>query len=252
MNTGQVIKVDAEGLQCPGPILKLSAALKEIGTGDTIEISATDPAFPGDAKSFCERTGNQFLGVTSKDGVFVATILKEELPEPGPDGAGAGAGALAGGNGKNFIVFSGDLDKAIAAFIMANASAAMGRKVSIFFTFWGLNILRKPEKVAVKKKAMAKMFASMMPRGSKKLPLSKMNMGGMGAKMIRKVMKDDNISSLEELMQSARDNGVEFVACAMSMDVMGITEAELIDGVTIGGAATMLAHAEESDMSLFI
>jgi peroxiredoxin family protein/TusA-related sulfurtransferase len=251
MTIGQVIRVDAEGLQCPGPILKLSAALKEAATGDTLEISATDPAFPGDAKSFCARTGNQFLGVTNKDGVFTATILKEELPETS-DGAGAGATALTGGNGKNFIVFSGDLDKAIAAFIMANASAAMGRKVSIFFTFWGLNILRKPEKVAVKKKAMAKMFASMMPRGSKKLPLSKMNMGGMGAKMIRKVMKDDNISSLEELMQSARDNGVEFVACAMSMDVMGITEAELIDGVTIGGAATMLAHAEESDMSLFI
>ena len=122
----------------------------------------------------------------------------------------------------------------------------------MFFAFWGLNILRKPEKVPVKKDFISKMFGVMMPRGSKKLPLSKMNMAGMGPKMIRNVMKNKNVNSLESLIQSAIDNGVELVACTMSMDVMGIKMEELIDGVKPGGAAAMLANAEESDMSLFI
>ena len=128
----------------------------------------------------------------------------------------------------------------------------MGRQVSIFCTFWGLNALRRPEKVKVKKDFMATMFGMMMPRGSRKLQLSKMNMGGMGAKMIRGVMKSKNVDSLEDLIKMAMENGVEIVACSMSMDVMGITEAELIDGVKLGGAAAMLANAEESDMSLFV
>ena len=121
-------------------------------------------------------------------------------------------------DGKNIIVFSGDLDKAIASFIIANASASMGRKVSMFFTFWGLNVLRKPEKVSVKKDFISTMFGKMMPRGSKKLSLSKMNMGGMGAQMIRRVMKNKNIDSLEDLIQAAINNGVERGACIMSMD----------------------------------
>nr|WP_279230332.1 DsrE/DsrF/DrsH-like family protein [Thermohalobacter berrensis] len=150
------------------------------------------------------------------------------------------------------VVFSGDLDKAIASFIIANGAAAMGRKVTMFFTFWGLNVLRKSEKVNVKKGFMDKMFGMMMPRGSKKLKLSKMNMAGMGPKMIRKVMKDKNISSLEELIQQAIKAGVRIVACNMSMDVMGISKEELIDGVEIGGVASYLGAAEESDVNLFI
>ncbi len=241
---GKTIHLDACGLQCPGPIVKLGEALKDANVGDTIEISTTDPAFASDIEGFCRRTGHVFGGMESNKGTGVARITKtaaDDSPQ-----------ACQTGNGKNFIVFSGDLDKAIASFIMANAAAAMGRKVSMFFTFWGLNILRKPEKISVRKDSMSKMFASMMPRGSKKLGLSKMNMGGMGAKMIRKVMNNKHISSLEDLIQTAQQNGVELIACAMSMDVMGITHQELIDGVTTSGAAAMLAFAEESDMSLFI
>ncbi len=156
------------------------------------------------------------------------------------------------GNNKNIIVFSGDLDKAIASFIIANASAAMGRKVSMFFTFWGLNILRKSEKVKTKKDIISRMFGFMMPRGSKKLSLSKMNMGGMGAKMIRHVMKNKNVESLEDLIKLSQENGVDLLACSMSMDVMGIKQEELLDGVKLAGAAAMLANAEESDMSLFV
>ena len=240
---GKHIRLDACGLQCPGPIVKLGEALKAAHTGDMIEISTTDPAFASDVEGFCRRTGHIFGGMESSKGISVARITKMDNQD---------TAACQSGNGKNFIVFSGDLDKAIASFIMANAAAAMGRKVSIFFTFWGLNILRKQEKVPVKKDFMSRMFAAMMPRGSKKLGLSKMNMGGMGAKMIRTVMNNKHISSLEDLIRTAQQNGVELIACAMSMDVMGIAKEELIDGVTMSGAAAMLAFAEESDMSLFI
>lgn len=241
----KLVCVDACGLQCPGPIVKLGSALKEANPGDTIEIATTDPAFASDLEGFCRRTGHQFEGMSSSKGVSVARVTK------GNDESNPSC-SISQGNNKNFIVFSGDLDKAIASFIMANAAAAMGRKVSMFFTFWGLNILRKPEKVKVEKDFMSNMFGSMMPRGSGKLKLSKMNMGGMGAKMIRHTMKNKNIDSLEDLIKVSQENGVEFIACAMSMDVMGIKQEELIDGVKTGGAASMLAFAEESDMSLFI
>ena len=240
----KTITVDACGLQCPGPIVKLGAALKEAQCGEIIEINATDPSFAGDAEGFCRRTGHALMGMTSSKGIYTVKIQKS--------GEAQNESPVSAGNGKNFIVFSGDLDKAIASFVMANASAALGRKTSMFFTFWGLNILRKPEKVKAKKDFMSRMFAGMMPRGSRKLGLSKMNMGGIGAKMIRSIMDKKNVDSLEDMIAAARDAGVELVACSMSMDVMGIKAEELIDGVKIGGAAAMLAHAEESDMSLFI
>lgn len=245
-NKGCTIKLNASGLQCPGPIVKLSGALKNANEGDVIEITTTDPAFASDIEGFCRRTGNTFEGITKGGkGVSVALIRK--------GGTGKTENkVIERGDSKNIIVFSGDLDKAIASFIIANAAAAMGRKVSMFFTFWGLNVLRKPEKVDVKKDFMSRMFGFMMPRGSKKLPLSRMNMGGMGRRMIRKVMKNKNIDSLEDLMKQSMENGVELVACSMSMDVMGIDKDELIDGVKMGGATAMLAFAEESDMSLFV
>lgn len=245
MENVKVIQLDACGLQCPGPIVKLAAALKEAASGEIIEIQTTDPAFAADIEGYCRRTGNEYMGVESAKGISLARIKKGVAPN-------AQNSAVSNYNNKNFIVFSGDLDKAIASFIMANAAAAMGRKVEMFFTFWGLNILRKPGKVKVKKNLIERMFGIMMPRGSKRLGLSKMNMGGMGAKMIRGIMKKKNVDSLEDLIKTAMDNGVKIVACSMSMDVMGIKLEELIDGVEIAGAAAMLANAEESDMSLFI
>ena len=240
----KTISVDARGLQCPGPIVTLSNALKQANDGDIIEISTTDPAFASDLEGFCRRTGDTLLEQESEKGVSIAKIKK--------GGKSVSSEQLRAHDNKNIIVFSGDLDKAIASFIIANAAAAMGRKVSMFFTFWGLNILRRTEKVKVKKNFISRMFGFMMPRGSKKLKLSSMNMGGMGAKMIRGIMKNKNISSLEDLIKLAQSNGVELIACSMSMDVMGIKEDELIDGVKTSGAAAMLANAEESDMSLFI
>jgi NADPH-dependent 2,4-dienoyl-CoA reductase/sulfur reductase-like enzyme/peroxiredoxin family protein/TusA-related sulfurtransferase/rhodanese-related sulfurtransferase len=242
-----VVIVDACGLQCPGPIVKLSDALKTAVPGCVVQITASDPAFPEDAESFCRQTGNALLSSDEKAGICTLKIRKGSCTVPVQQNVGT-----SGGTNKNIIVFSGDLDKAIASFIIANAAAAMGRKVTMFFTFWGLNILRRPHKVRVAKDFVSKMFGKMMPRGSEKLGLSRMNMMGMGSKMIRSVMKKKNIDSLEQMIALAQKNGVELDACSMSMDVMGIKKEELLDGVKMVGAATMLANAEVSDMSLFI
>ena len=154
---------------------------------------------------------------------------------------------------KTIIVFSGDLDKVMAAFIIANGAAAMDDEVVMFFTFWGLNSIRKPEKVKTSKKSFLQaMFGRMMPRGADKLGLSKMNFGGMGAPLMKKVMKQQNVTSLTELINTAKEQGIRMIACNMSMDVMGIREEELIDGLEFAGVATYLSEADESNVNLFI
>lgn len=244
INAGKTMKLNACGLSCPGPIMQVYEAMKELEAGDVLEVLATDPGFVNDIKNWCKNTGNTLLKSEKAEKGYLAVIkkgLEKETPIVAPKK-----------EGKTIIVFSGDLDKAIASFVIANGAKAMGNEVTMFFTFWGLNILRKPEKVQVKKSFMDNMFSKMMPRGSKKLTLSKMNMMGMGSKMIRKVMGDKNISSLEELIEQARKSGIRMIACNMSMDVMGITKEELVDGVEIGGVATYLSSADESNVNLFI
>jgi len=238
------VKVDACGLQCPGPIMKVNESIKNMNYGEVLHIKATDPGFQEDVKSWCERTGNKLLGMNFEKSSFNAYIRKGKEQDKKE--------TVARKNDKTMVVFSNDLDRAIASFIIANGAVSMGRNVTMFFTFWGLNILRKHDRVNVKKDIFGRMFGFMMPRGSKKLALSKMNMGGLGKKMIRNIMKSKNVSSLEELIESAIANGVNLVACNMSMDVMGIKKEELIDGVKIGGVATFLGASEDSDMSLFI
>ena len=235
--------VDAKGICCPGPIVKVDEAVKGVSVGEEVQVEATEKAFFSDVNVWCQRTGNELKSLSEKDGVIYATIVKKEAPASKPRNFE---------HGKTFVVFSGDLDKAIASFIMANGAAAMGRPVTMFFTFWGVSILRRPEKVRVKKSLIGKMFGFMMPRGSRKLGLSRMNFGGIGAKMIRAVMKQNGVSSLEELIESARQKGVKFVACQMSMELMGIAAEELIDGVELGGVATMLGSTEKSDLTYFI
>lgn len=153
---------------------------------------------------------------------------------------------------KTLIVFSGDYDKAMAALIIANGAAAMGDDVTLFFTFWGLNLLRRPKKVRVKKTIVESMFGGMMPRGTERPGLSKMNMGGMGARMMKWVMRKKNVQSLAELLESAQALGVKFIACTMSMDVMGIKKEELIDGLEFAGVASYLGEASEAGVNLFI
>ncbi|HYF82058.1 MAG TPA: DsrE/DsrF/DrsH-like family protein [Clostridia bacterium] len=153
---------------------------------------------------------------------------------------------------KTMIMFSGDLDKAMAGLIIANGAAAMGDEVTMFFTFWGLNILRRAQKINVRKSFMESMFGWMMPRGAEKLSLSKMNMGGMGTAMMKDIMKKKRVSSLPDLIRSAQDMGVKFIACTMSMDVMGIKPEEIIDGVEYAGVATYLGEADGANVNLFI
>lgn len=240
----KAIELDACGLQCPGPILKLSKTVTEITDGDILKVTATDPGFQVDAKAWAKKTGNTFIKAGKEDNGYVVYMQK--------GGANVNKTHAVNHNGSTQVVFSGDLDKALASLIIANGAAAMGKDVTLFFTFWGLNILRKHEKVSVKKSLVESMFGFMMPRGSKKLKLSKMNMGGMGTSMMHGVMASKNVNTLDELIESAMDNGVKFVACTMSMDIMGIKEEELIEGVDFGGVAAYLGAAEEANHNIFV
>jgi peroxiredoxin family protein/rhodanese-related sulfurtransferase/TusA-related sulfurtransferase len=243
------IKLDACGLQCPVPIIKVFKGINEIETGEVLEISATDPAFGIDLESWCKRTGNQLLRIIREGTTIRAWIKKgsEQIMDNLDNKE-----IKSSGNDKTLVVFSGNLDKAIASFIIADGAAAMGRRVTMFFTFWGLNILRKPTGGKVKKGFLGRMFGMMMPKGSQKLKLSQMSMGGLGGKMIRYIMKKNNIISLEELIEQGKNHGIKIIACSMSMDLMGIKKEELIDGIEIGGVATYLAAAETADTNLFI
>jgi peroxiredoxin family protein len=154
---------------------------------------------------------------------------------------------------KTIILFSGDYDKAIAAFIIANGAAAMGDDVTIFCTFWGLNVLRKHQNVKTSGKTFLQyMFGKMMPRGSKKLGLSKMNFLGAGAPLMKKVMRSQNVMSLEELIASAKEQGVKLIACTMTMDVLGLKKEELFDDIEYAGVASYLGEADEANVNLFI
>ncbi|MDF2942471.1 MAG: NAD(FAD)-dependent dehydrogenase [Herbinix sp.] len=239
--------LDACGLCCPGPLMQVKTSMTDLEEGQILKIVASDPGFYEDIKAWCRNTNNELLDVTRVGSNITAFIKKNKL-----ESVNQYLSIASIKDNKTMVVFSGDLDKAIASFIIANGAASMGKKVTMFFTFWGLNILRKPEKVKVKKGLIDKMFGMMMPRGSKKLKLSNMNMMGMGGMMIRKVMKDKNVSSLEELIMYAIDSGIEIVACQMSLDVMGLKKEELIDGVKIGGVGYYLGEAEDSNVNLFI
>lgn len=248
--TNKTIKIDACGMQCPGPILKLSECVKQLQDGETVEISTTDAGFALDIEGWCNSTGNTLINLIKENKVIKAIIQKGCANK-----TEMGAEKMIQQdikNGQTMVVFSNDLDKALASFIIANGAAASGKDVTMFFTFWGLNILRKSENVKIKKNLVEKMFGMMMPKGASKLILSKMHMGGMGTWMMKQVMKSKNIMSLQELIKSAQENGVKFIACTMSMDVMGIKAEELIDGVELGGVAKYISESERANSNLFI
>lgn len=251
-NIKATIQVDCSGLQCPGPIMKVYETINKINNGDIIQVSATDSGFAKDVEAWCRRTGNTLLRV-EKEGKNNIVFLQKGTSDTNSNNSFQKSNIqVPAADGKTIIVFSGDMDKVLASFVIANGAAAMGRPVTMFFTFWGLNVLRKTEKQNIKKPLIDAMFGKMMPQGVTKLKLSKMNMGGMGTAMMRRVMKDKNIDSLEDLIKKAMNNGVKMIACTMSMDVMGITKEELIDGVEFAGVGAYLGDAEESNVNLFI
>ena len=241
-----IIKVDACGIQCPGPILKLKQAMDVLAVGQQLEVRATDAGFPRDAEAWCRTTGHKFLGKRAEGGIQIV-----EIEKAAPQVAEA-TQPQTSEQGKTLILFSDDLDKTLATFVLANGAAATGKKVSIFFTFWGLNAIKKVRKPKVKKDIFGRMFGWMLPADSTQLALSKMNMWGIGSKMMRHLMRKKGVDSLETLRQQAIDQGVEFIACQMSMDVMGIKREELLDNVTVGGVASYMERAEQANVNLFI
>ncbi|MCI1735142.1 MAG: DsrE/DsrF/DrsH-like family protein [Bacilli bacterium] len=240
----KMIEIDATGLQCPGPIMEASKASEKLAPGERMRITASDCGFTSDIGLWAKTTGNSVISNETKDGKIVAVIEK---------GPGVVQNTNPTGNGGTTIVlFSGDMDKALAAMIIAQGTRAMGKPATVFCTFWGLNLLRKPKAPHVKKSFVEKMFGWMMPKGAKKFKLSKMNMMGMGSKMMRGVMKKKNVPVLEEQLANAKRAGVQFLACTMSMDIMGIKKEELIDGIDYVGVATYLAACQEASTTLFI
>ncbi|HFI0557577.1 TPA: FAD-dependent oxidoreductase [Streptococcus suis] len=252
--SSEIIHLDACGLQCPGPILKVKEKIDKMSIGQKMEIEASDFGFGADLAAWCQNTGNTLLSNKIENGKVLATIVKgkssisesemKNLPSLGQEGV-----LKETKDGATMVVFSGDLDKALASMIIASGAAAYGKKVTIFFTFWGLSILKKQK---VKKSGLAKLFDIMLPSKANNLPLSQMNMGGMGASMIKYIMKQKNVDSLPDMIEQAHQLGVKFVACTMSMDLMGIEKEELFDFVEYGGVATFIGDSEQANMQLFI
>lgn len=243
--TGVSVDLDCTGLACPGPIMKLQQKIDELNPGDEVLVHVSDPGFRLDAPAWAATNGHEMLDIRPEGPGYAATFRK-------------GGGPIAGGaaarirDKKTLVVFSGDFDRVLAAFILANGSVAMGDEVSMFFTFWGLNALRRTDPPARERSAMDRAFAAMMPSGPDKMPLSTMNMLGGGPAMIKRIMKDHNVPSLPELIASAQQGGVRLVACTMTMDLLGIAKDDLIDGVELGGVAMMYGESNESNAQFFI
>lgn len=245
------VTLDACGLQCPGPIRRVFEEINKMEEGQVLLVKASDPGFSKDISAWCEKTRNTLLKAEfdKNQKAFIAIIKKGSQNIAANPSCSIEAKEK---NGATMVVFSGDLDKAIASFIIATGAASMGKEVTMFFTFWGLNILKRKDRPKVSKDTMEKMFDVMLPSHTGKLPLSKMNMAGMGPKMIEQIMKKHNVDDLDTLITNAINMGVKVVACSMSMDLMGIKKEEFIDGVELGGVAAYLGATEDSGLNLFI
>ncbi len=249
MDEKTVMLLDACGLQCPGPILKVKQKMDELQPGDILDVIANDTGFATDLPAWCRSMGHDLLSIEIREGKIIGRIRKNPLKEKDQI---IQSSQVTLPKEKTIVVFSNDMDRVMSSFIIANGAVAMGCKVNMFFTFWGLNVLRKSQKVSVKKTFLESMFTKMMPRGVSKLKLSKMNMGGLGTKLMKQVMRQKNVNTLDELIDMARKAGVRLIACSMTMSIMGLKKEELIDDVEEGGVAAFLEDADRSNMTLFI
>ena len=238
-------KLDVRTLQCPGPVLKLKKAIAEAKTGDGVHLLAAS-TFERDLLNWAKGGGHQVVNLTRQEGYLEADVLK------GQGGSLPQESVQNGGHAVAMVVFSNDFDKAMAAMILANGFAAAGAKVTVFFTFWGLSVLRKNPAPYVRKDLISRMFGWMLPSGAMKLALSKMNMMGMGGAMMKSVMKRKGVLALPDLIRSAREAGVRFIACDMAMDIMGISREELIEVDEVAGVATFAEIAKNCNNTLFI
>lgn len=244
------INIDACGLQCPGPILKVKENIDRMNEGQLLTIQASDFGFSTDIENWCKNTGNTLIENKIEGNKVLATIQKGNSEcNSLPDFKKTEGVLQETKDGTTMVLFSGDLDKALASMIIASGAAAYGKEVTVFCTFWGLTLLKKNK---IKKSGIAKLFDMMLPSSANKMPISQMNMGGIGSNMIKSIMKNKNVSSLPEMIQEAHHLGVKFVACTMSMDLMGIEKEELFDFVEYGGVATFIGDSENANMQLFI
>ncbi len=249
----EIVTIDACGLQCPGPILRLKTTFDNLNPGQIVEVKATDPGFKKDVSAWVNLTKNTLISLTESSGIITAKIQKGmALMSPSVSQSLAKNQSISNLNDSTIIVFSDDMDKALASFVLALGAASTGRKVTMFFTFWGLSVIKKRKKSKVKKDFMGKMFSLMLPKHSGKLHLSKLNMLNMGPMMMKMRMKQKNVDQLDKMIQQAIDAGIVFVACQMSMDIMGVKKEELLDNVKIGGVATYMEAAATSSLNLFI
>ncbi len=240
-------ELDVRALACPGPVVRMKQQFDSMDAGETVKLLAL-LSFEPDLRNWIASTGNKLVGVEKKVGHLEAVIRKvEAVPQSSPAMSQGQAGHAAA-----IVLFSNDLDKAMAALIIACGMAASGAKVGIFFTFWGLSVLRKNPAPAVKKSFMSTMFGWMLPKGASKLSLSKMHMGGMGTMMMKQVMASQNVTKLPDLLRQAHELGVRFIACDMAMGVMGVTREELIEVDEVAGVASFVEMAKHSNNTLFI
>lgn len=246
------IVVDACGLQCPGPILQLKKAVDSARVHDRIVVKSSDAGFARDVQAWCNITGHHLESVREAKGVWTAAIEKRQGREAAVPVAGSVPTMTVSGNEVTLIVFSNDLDRALASFVIANGALATGKKVTMFFTFWGLSVVRRREKVRVRKDLMGRMFDMMLPGHADRLGLSRMNFGGIGAFLMKRRMESFQVDRLEEMMDAARRAGVRMTACQMSMELMGVDREELMDGIEVGGVATYLEAATTAGVNLFV
>ena len=246
----EVVHLDCTGLACPGPLMKLKAAIDKIPAGATLHVTASDQGFANDLRAFAKSNNMEVVAVAVKGG-----IVHGELIVGGKQQQSTACGASVGGarKGASIVVFSQDMDKVLASLVIANGAKAMGGDVTMFFTFWGLNALRKSRGSSVHRKPfMDAMFGFMMPKGLGKLPISNMNFLGIGPKLLRFQMGQKQLPTVEGLLRDAQQQKVRIVACTMSMDAMGITKEELLDGIEYGGVADFMASSELTGTNLFI
>ncbi|MGN0849704.1 MAG: FAD-dependent oxidoreductase [Victivallaceae bacterium] len=241
--------LDVRTLACPGPVVRLKNEFEKLNQGETCKLMAAK-SFAPDLAAWSSSNGNTVISQQNKDDYLEALIMKG-APATTDAGAVATNNTVQVKNGA-IILFSNDFDKVMAALIIACGMAAAGMKTGIFFTFWGLNALRRNPAPPVKKSFIQKMFGFMMPCGVNKLVLSKMNFGGMGTAMMKDIMKKQNVMSLPDLLRQARELGVKFTACEMAMNVMGITREELIEVDEVAGIASFVESAKGNANTLFI
>ena len=263
--------LDCTGLSCPGPIMKLNEFIANASAGTTFKVKADDLGFAADVKTWALRHQNEILALNRVDGEITVTLKtpsakgtnKASLSEASaptankfeatPNCVNPALNQVSTTKGKTIVVFSDDLDLVLASLVIANGALAMNSPVTLFFTFWGLNAIKKRgAKSLLHKSLVHRMFGLLMPKSISTLKLSKFNFLGLGRHMMLGLMRDKNISTPEDLLAMARKNGVRLVACSMSMEVMGVSADELIDGVEIGGVASYLGYAEQADTNLFI